>query len=151
VLDTKKVQLRKLILIIVCSRGVLASSRQLENDQFKITFSPAGLTSLKRVHEVFDTDYVLGSRSLDDVLVRYRPPGNTAHTLSYMSQMGGWAVEDHALHTARDQVPYLRLGYSSYLSSWVLLISGTADSNYGYWFPGKENDGGAGGGFEPRP
>src|SRR5437763_15560189 len=22
---------------------------------------------------------------------------------------------------------------------------------YGYWFPGKENDGGAGGGFEPRP
>ena len=29
--------------------------------------------------------------------------------------------------------------------------SGTAESNYGYWFPGKENDGGAGGGFEPRP
>jgi len=37
------------------------------------------------------------------------------------------------------------------LSSWALLNSGTAESNYGYWFPGKENDGGAGGGFEPRP
>jgi hypothetical protein len=27
--------------------------------------------------------------------------------------------------------------------------TGTADSNYGYWFPGAENDGGSGGGFEP--
>jgi hypothetical protein len=27
--------------------------------------------------------------------------------------------------------------------------SGTTESNYGYWFPGLENDGGAGGGFEP--
>jgi len=45
----------------------------------------------------------------------------------------------------------LRLGYQSYLSSWALLNSGTPESNYGYWFPGKENDGGASGGFEPRP
>jgi hypothetical protein len=37
-----------------------------------------------------------------------------------------------------------------YLSSWALLNSGTAESNYGYWYPGKENDGAAGGGFEPR-
>jgi hypothetical protein len=65
--------------------------------------------------------------------------------------MGGWAVEDYALNFAKDPVPYLRLGYQSYLSSWALLNSGTAESNYGYWFPGKENDGGAGGGFEPRP
>jgi hypothetical protein len=55
------------------------------------------------------------------------------------------------LNFAQDPVPYLRLGYASYLSSWALLNSGTAESNYGYWFPGKENDGGAGGGFEPRP
>jgi Family of unknown function (DUF5695)/F5/8 type C domain len=81
----------------------------------------------------------------------YRASGNTAYTLSYMSQMGGWAVEDYALNFAHDPVPYLRLGYASYLSSWALLNSGTAASNYGYWFPGKENDGGAGGGFEPRP
>ena len=81
----------------------------------------------------------------------YRASGNTAYTLSYMSQMGGWAVEDYALNFAKDPIPYLRLGYASYLSSWALLNSGTAESNYGYWFPGKENDGGAGGGFEPRP
>lgn len=81
----------------------------------------------------------------------YRGSGSTAYTLSYMSQMGGWAVEDYALNFAKDPLDYLRLGYACYLSSWALLNSGTPESNYGYWFPGKENDGGAGGGFEPRP
>jgi len=81
----------------------------------------------------------------------YRASGNTAYTLSYMSQMGGWAIENYAIDFAKNPIPYLRLGYQSYLSSWVLLNSGTPESNYGYWFPGKENDGGAGGGFEPRP
>jgi hypothetical protein len=68
-----------------------------------------------------------------------------------MAQMGGWAISDYALYDSPDPYPYLRLGYASYLSSWALLNSGTAESNFGYWFPGKENDGGAGGGFEPRP
>jgi hypothetical protein len=81
----------------------------------------------------------------------YRASGNTSYTLSYMAQMGGWAVEDYAINFARDPIPYLRLGYASYLSSWALLNSGTPESNYGYWYSGKENDGGAGGGFEPRP
>jgi hypothetical protein len=81
----------------------------------------------------------------------YRGSGPSNYTLSYMAQMGGWAVSDYALYFARDPVPYLRLGYPSYLSSWALLNSGTPESNYGYWYPGKNNDGGAGGGFEPRP
>ena len=81
----------------------------------------------------------------------YRGSGPSSYTLSYMAQMGGWAVSDYALYFAQDPFPYLRLGYASYLSSWALLNSGTAESNYGYWYPGKENDGGAGGGFEPRP
>ena len=81
----------------------------------------------------------------------YRGGGPTSYTLSYMAQMGGWAVSDYALYFARDPLTYLRLGYASYLSSWALLNSGTAESNYGYWYPGKNNDGGAGGGFEPRP
>jgi hypothetical protein len=29
--------------------------------------------------------------------------------------------------------------------------TGTADSNYGFWYPGAQNDGGCGGGFEPSP
>lgn len=81
----------------------------------------------------------------------YRGSAGSNYTLSYMAQMGGWAVSDYALYFARDPFPYLRLGYASYLSSWALLNSGTPESNYGYWYPGKNNDGGASGGFEPRP
>lgn len=81
----------------------------------------------------------------------YRGGAGNAYTLSYMSQMGGWSVLDYALHVADDPAPYLRLGYASYLSSWALMNSGTPESGYGYWYPGPENDGAAGGGFEPAP
>jgi hypothetical protein len=80
----------------------------------------------------------------------FRGNAGLSYTLSYMAQMGGWAVEDYALNFAQNPAPYLRLGYASYLSSWALVNSGTPDSNYGYWYPGKENDGGASGGFEPQ-
>ncbi|HXN50134.1 MAG TPA: DUF5695 domain-containing protein [Bryobacteraceae bacterium] len=81
----------------------------------------------------------------------FRGGGSGEYTLSYMAQMGGWAILDYGLYFAADPIRYLRLGYNSFLSSWALESSGTPESNYGYWFPGKENDGGAGGGFEPRP
>jgi hypothetical protein len=81
----------------------------------------------------------------------YRGSGGSSYTLTYMSTMGGWGVLDYALYYAADFAPYLRLGYASALSVWALLNSGTAESNYGYWYPGPENDGGAGGGFEPAP
>src|SRR5204863_3753088 len=81
----------------------------------------------------------------------FRASGSASYTLSYMAQMGGWAISDYGLYFAQDPFPYLRLGYASYLSSWALLNSGTPESNYGHWYPGKNNDGGAGGGFEPRP
>jgi hypothetical protein len=80
----------------------------------------------------------------------YRGGMGGSYTLSYMSQMGGWGVLDYALHYAANPAAYLRLGYASLLSSWALVNSGTAESGYGFWFPGKENDGAAGGGFEPR-
>jgi hypothetical protein len=78
-----------------------------------------------------------------------RGSGGNAYTLTYMSQMGGWSVLDYGLNFATNPAPYLRLGYASYLSSWALMNTGTAQSNFGYWYPGKANDGGAGGGFEP--
>ena len=77
----------------------------------------------------------------------YRGGGGNAYTLTYMSQMGGWSVLDYGLHFAADPHEYLRLGYASYLSAWALMNTGTPESNYGYWYPGKANDGGAGGGF----
>jgi len=77
--------------------------------------------------------------------------GNPTYLLSYMSQMGGWSILDHALHFAADPAEYLRLGYASTLSSWALVNSGPAESGHGYWFPSPNNDGAAGGGFMPEP
>ena len=87
--------------------------------------------------------YLLGS----DI----RRTGGNSYTLSYMSQMGGWSVLDYALHHAEDPWAHLRLGYASFLSAWALMNTGTRESDHGYWYPGPENDGGAGGGFEPAP
>jgi hypothetical protein len=79
----------------------------------------------------------------------YRAAAGDAYTLSYMAQMGGWAILDHALHDVDDPRALLRLGHASALSSWALLNSGTPESGHGYWYPGPANDGGAAGGFEP--
>ena len=68
-----------------------------------------------------------------------------------MSQLGGWSILDYGLNFATDPADYLRLGYASSLSSWALVNSGTEESGYGYWFPGKNNDGATGGGFMPEP
>lgn len=73
--------------------------------------------------------------------------GGMSYLLSYMSQMGGWAILDHALHFAKDPTDYVRLGSASSLSSWALVNSGTKESGYGYWFPSPANDGATGGGF----
>jgi hypothetical protein len=64
--------------------------------------------------------------------------------LSYMAAMGGWGILDYGLDFAQKPYDWLQLGYASYLSSWALMNTGRADTNYGYWFPGKENDGAAG-------
>jgi hypothetical protein len=67
--------------------------------------------------------------------------------LRYMSQMGGWSVLHHGLHYADNPAEYLRLGYASFLSSWALMNTGSPESGYGYWYPGKHNDGAAGSAF----
>lgn len=64
--------------------------------------------------------------------------------LSYMAAMGGWGILDYALNFAPKPSDWLELGYASYLSSWCLMNAGTPESNYGFWFPGKEKDGAAG-------
>ncbi|HYH01404.1 MAG TPA: DUF5695 domain-containing protein [Terriglobales bacterium] len=64
--------------------------------------------------------------------------------MSYMAAMGGWGILDYALNFASQPHDWLQLGYASYLSSWALMNTGRPDTNYGYWYPGKENDGAAG-------
>lgn len=65
-------------------------------------------------------------------------------SLSYMAAMGGWGVLDYGIDFAPDPADWLQLGYASYLSSWSLMNTGTPESNYGFWYPGKANDGAAG-------
>lgn len=79
----------------------------------------------------------------------YRGGAGDSFTLSYMSPMGGWGVLNHALHDHLETEATIRLGYASFLSSWSLMNTGTAESGFGYWFPSEANDGGTGGGFEP--
>jgi len=65
-------------------------------------------------------------------------------SMSYMAAMGGWGILDYAVNFAPVPYDWLQLGYASYLSSWSLMNTGRPETNYGYWFPGKENDGATG-------
>jgi hypothetical protein len=58
--------------------------------------------------------------------------------------LGGWGILDYAVNFAPNPYDWLQLGYASYLGSWCLMNAGPPESNYGFWFPGKENDGAAG-------
>jgi len=64
--------------------------------------------------------------------------------VSYMAAMGGWGVLDYALNFAPRPFDWLQLGYASYLSSWCLMNTGRPETNYGFWYPGPENDGASG-------
>jgi len=70
--------------------------------------------------------------------------GNTRYMLRYMAPLGGWAVMDYGLYHATQPADYLRLGYASLLASWALMNSGDEASGYGYWYPGRANDGASG-------
>jgi hypothetical protein len=80
----------------------------------------------------------------------YRGGISSRYALSYMSQAGGWSIVDYALYHTIDPAPYMRLGYASYLSSWALMNTGTLETNYGYWYPGEENDGASGWAVTPE-
>ena len=60
-----------------------------------------------------------------------------------MARMGGWGILDYGLRFAPEFWDWLQLYYAPYLSSWELMNTGRAETDYGYWFPGPENDGAA--------
>ena len=69
------------------------------------------------------------------------------NSMSYMAKMGGWSILDYGINFAEKPSDWLQLGYASYLSSFALMNTGTAESGYGFWFPGKKNDGAMGWAF----
>ncbi len=73
----------------------------------------------------------------------YYQLGSDPH-MSYMAAMGGWGILDYALCFADEPWDWLQLGYASYLSSWSLMNTGRRQTDYGFWSPGKHNDGAAG-------
>jgi hypothetical protein len=68
--------------------------------------------------------------------------------VSYMAAMGGWGVLDYALNFAPRPFDWLQLGYASYFGSWCLTNTGRPETNYGFWYPGPENDGASGWQFQ---
>jgi len=95
-------------------------SREFMDRQFQANLAQRGC--------VIPTYYYLGSSS----------------RLYYTSRMGGRALFDYGLHFADKPQDWLQWGYAAYLGSFALMNTGTAESNYGYWYPGKENDGATG-------
>jgi hypothetical protein len=65
-------------------------------------------------------------------------------SMSYMANMGGWGILDYAVNFAANPGDWLQLGYASYLCHWALMNAGPPENNYGFWFPGRENDGASG-------
>ena len=70
--------MRHLALAVLCIQAVFSAGQQISNDQFNLTYSQAGLSSVKHTNDTYDTDYIAPGRSLGDVLVRYRAAGDGA-------------------------------------------------------------------------
>lgn len=73
----------------------------------------------------------------------------TTPSLCYRSRLGGLGLVDYGREFSKKPWDWLQAGYASYLGSFALINSGTPGSNYGYWFPGEENDGAMGWYFNP--
>lgn len=73
----------------------------------------------------------------------------TTPRLCYRTRLGGESILDYGLHFADKPWDWLQWGYAAYLGPFALMNTGTVESNYGYWYPGKENDGATGWSFNP--
>jgi len=71
--------------------------------------------------------------------------------LSYMSTMGGASILDYSLHYTEEPFEFMRIGFGAMLSSLAIINAGDEESNYGYWFPGKEMDGTSCGVYDALP
>ena len=55
---------------------VLAAQGQLASDLFKIQFGDNGITSLKRVKDVHDTEYITPGGALGNLVIRFKTPSD---------------------------------------------------------------------------
>ena len=69
------------------------------------------------------------------------------NSFSYMARMGSSAILDYGYRFAEDPYEWLRLGYAGHIGPFGLVNTGTPETNYGFWFPGKDKDGALGQNF----
>jgi hypothetical protein len=86
-------------LLAVAAAAIALPAQPLANDSFQILTSPTGLTSLKRVHDAYDTDYIAGGRALGNVLVRYKLPAETSWQTAPRTSPSGAALEPESRST----------------------------------------------------
>ena len=79
--------------------NLLFSSQGNPAGSFKVQFGPAGITSLKRANDKYDTEYIARNRVLGHVNVRYKMGENewrqfsTADTKNKFRQLRGDATD----------------------------------------------------------
>jgi hypothetical protein len=74
--------MRGLLLVLLGLNVVSATAQQLANDDFKLSFSSTGLSSIKRVHDTYETDYASPGRTLGDVLLLPVEPAGARVTIT---------------------------------------------------------------------
>lgn len=70
--------MRIALVALFCLQAAVLSGQELTDSQFRIANSAAGLTSLKRVGDPYNTDYLAPGKTLGEVLIRYRAVGDSA-------------------------------------------------------------------------
>ena len=63
------------LMVIISWISPLNAADSLSNRCFELQYSDQGITSLKRVNDTYDTDYIAANRSLGALVLRYRSEG----------------------------------------------------------------------------
>ncbi|MBN2182639.1 MAG: hypothetical protein JW715_12065 [Sedimentisphaerales bacterium] len=69
---TKKLIIISLALALSTSFSLAQNNKRISNSVFDILYSDEGITSLKRVNDLHDTNYIAADNALGSLIVRYR-------------------------------------------------------------------------------
>src|SRR5271167_381810 len=67
--------LAMVVIVIAAVPEVCTGQATLKNEQFQVSSSDSGISSIKRVQDKYDTEYIAPARSLGDLVIRYRAVG----------------------------------------------------------------------------
>src|SRR5262245_37115815 len=70
-----------LVTLILLPGGAIADG-QLKSDEFAVTYGSRGITSLKRVNDAYDTEYISAGGVLGNVAIQYKAAGDANWTVA---------------------------------------------------------------------